>query len=236
MNEIKPIETIYNGYRFRSRLEARWAVFFDDMGIKYEYEHEGFEINGEKYLPDFLLPEINAIVEIKGIDALNISVSDENDGLYFQDGREKAEKYAHIAVGLYQNCTYIILQGDPIDVFASNSVGNGHGDIFFAGTCIGYLISQDQPDFTANCGGETVVCKDCKKQKDFPVHSSFLGFTKTECLIVNDCGDWFPKDYEHFRIVTPSGENQDENAEWLSKNIKAATKARQARFEHGECG
>ena len=26
---IKPIETKYNGYRFRSRLEARWAVFFD---------------------------------------------------------------------------------------------------------------------------------------------------------------------------------------------------------------
>lgn len=27
-NSIKPIETIYNGYHFRSRLEARWAVFF----------------------------------------------------------------------------------------------------------------------------------------------------------------------------------------------------------------
>ena len=27
--EIKPIETHYKGYRFRSRLEARWAVFFD---------------------------------------------------------------------------------------------------------------------------------------------------------------------------------------------------------------
>jgi hypothetical protein len=33
---IKTIETIYNGYRFRSRLEARWAVFFDAMGIKYD--------------------------------------------------------------------------------------------------------------------------------------------------------------------------------------------------------
>ena len=44
MNEIKAIETEYNGYRFRSRLEARWAVFFDAMGIKYEYEPEGFEL------------------------------------------------------------------------------------------------------------------------------------------------------------------------------------------------
>ena len=56
MSEIKPIETVYNGYRFRSRLEARWAVFFDAMGIKYEYEPEGFEFDdGTKYLPDFLL-------------------------------------------------------------------------------------------------------------------------------------------------------------------------------------
>ena len=42
--EIKPIETVYNGYRFRSRLEARWAVFFDTLGIEYEYEKEGYEI------------------------------------------------------------------------------------------------------------------------------------------------------------------------------------------------
>lgn len=70
--EIKPIETIYNGYRFRSRLEARWAVFFDAMGIKYEYEHEGYEIKFEdapiRYLPDFWLPEWGLHAEVKGCD------------------------------------------------------------------------------------------------------------------------------------------------------------------------
>lgn len=51
---MKPIETIYNGYRFRSRLEARWAVFFDTLGVDYEYEPEGFNLgNGVYYLPDF---------------------------------------------------------------------------------------------------------------------------------------------------------------------------------------
>lgn len=51
---MKPIETIYNGYRFRSRLEARWAVFFDALGVDYEYEPEGFQLdNGMYYLPDF---------------------------------------------------------------------------------------------------------------------------------------------------------------------------------------
>lgn len=56
MTEIKPIETIYNGYRFRSRLEARWAVFFDAIGADWEYEPEGFVLeNGMYYLPDFLI-------------------------------------------------------------------------------------------------------------------------------------------------------------------------------------
>ena len=63
---IKPIETIYNGYKFRSRLEARWAVFFDAAGIRYEYEPEGFKTkNGLCYLPDFYLPDENIYVEVK---------------------------------------------------------------------------------------------------------------------------------------------------------------------------
>lgn len=51
---MKPIETKYKGYSFRSRLEARWAVFFDALNLKWEYEPEGFEMSdGTKYLPDF---------------------------------------------------------------------------------------------------------------------------------------------------------------------------------------
>lgn len=66
---IKPIETIYKGYRFRSRLEARWAVFFDACGIAYEYEPEGFTLDdGTNYLPDFYLPEFELYVEIKPFD------------------------------------------------------------------------------------------------------------------------------------------------------------------------
>ena len=54
MGQIRAIETEYDGYRFRSRLEARWAVFFDALGVDYEYEPEGFELpSGKRYLPDF---------------------------------------------------------------------------------------------------------------------------------------------------------------------------------------
>jgi hypothetical protein len=64
---IEAIETKYNGHRFRSRVEARWAVFLDEAGISYEYEKEGFVLeDGTKYLPDFWLPDIGMWLEIKG--------------------------------------------------------------------------------------------------------------------------------------------------------------------------
>lgn len=63
---IKAIETVYNGYRFRSRLEARWAVFFDRLGVQYVYEHQGYDLgHGVWYLPDFYMPTWDKYVEIK---------------------------------------------------------------------------------------------------------------------------------------------------------------------------
>jgi hypothetical protein len=62
---IGAIETKYAGCKFRSRLEARWAVFFDSIGIKWQYEPQGFETGGFKYLPDFRLPGIGW-AEVKG--------------------------------------------------------------------------------------------------------------------------------------------------------------------------
>lgn len=53
----KAIETEYKGYRFRSRLEARWAVFLDALGLQWEYEKEGYDLGKlGYYLPDFWLP------------------------------------------------------------------------------------------------------------------------------------------------------------------------------------
>lgn len=51
--------TNYNGYHFRSRLEARWAVFFEAMSIQYRYEYEDFMLpGGTRYLPDFYFPQL----------------------------------------------------------------------------------------------------------------------------------------------------------------------------------
>lgn len=67
---ITPIETHYAGYRFRSRLEARWAVFFDYLNIPWDYEPQGYLIDGKPYLPDFLLyPNTDRAFwfEVKGV-------------------------------------------------------------------------------------------------------------------------------------------------------------------------
>ena len=65
---IKAIQTTYNGIRFRSRTEARWAVFMDAAGIPYAYEAEGFYFqDGTTYLPDFWLPDQRTFLECKGV-------------------------------------------------------------------------------------------------------------------------------------------------------------------------
>lgn len=65
-----PIETVYKGYRFRSRLEARWAVFFDVLRWTWEYEREGYDLGlAGWYLPDFWVkPQEEACwIEIKPV-------------------------------------------------------------------------------------------------------------------------------------------------------------------------
>ena len=64
---LRAIETHYKGYRFRSRLESRWAVFLDALGVLWSYEAEGYELGAAgRYLPDFWLPAIGCWLEIKG--------------------------------------------------------------------------------------------------------------------------------------------------------------------------
>lgn len=65
--EIAAKETVVDGIRYRSRTEARWAIFFLNLGIEFHYEPERIELSsGESYLPDFILPEFRAFFEVKG--------------------------------------------------------------------------------------------------------------------------------------------------------------------------
>ena len=86
---MKAIETAYRGYRFRSRLEARWAVFFDAIGVRWEYEKEGYDLDGVYYLPDFYLPEWDCWIEIKGEDPISEKWWTYNDPRLIKFSEEK---------------------------------------------------------------------------------------------------------------------------------------------------
>lgn len=73
---IHSYATSYAGSRFRSRLEARWAAFFDLIGWRWTYE----PFDTEGYVPDFLIHgEGPVLVEIGPCEFLS-------------DFSEKAEK------------------------------------------------------------------------------------------------------------------------------------------------
>lgn len=63
---IPAITTVWKGIKYRSRTEARWAVFFQELNITARYEEERFKLsNGINYLPDFYLPELDVYLEVK---------------------------------------------------------------------------------------------------------------------------------------------------------------------------
>lgn len=74
MKELIPIDTEYKGLYFRSRLEARWAVFFDAIKWKWEYEFQDYVLPSGRYLPDFYFPDINCYGEVKPFELTNIEL------------------------------------------------------------------------------------------------------------------------------------------------------------------
>lgn len=238
MPEIKAIETIYKGYRFRSRLEARWAVFFDELGIKWEYEPEGFELeDGTMYLPDFYLTDIDAYIEIKSIGALKISLGD--DEISFDNGREEAHKYAVASRSISKEHIYIIMCGDPYDVFCKSIGGNGDSYMFLMCNCYGSIILQTDKDFTCSDGRK---CCDCKYKDDtFMCEYPVLGFSSSSIIIADsfDSMRFAPTKESKIDMIITGDEMFYSMGEYKTKEslvlcIRAAMKSRQSRFEHGE--
>ncbi len=132
---MKAIQTEYKGYLFRSRLEARWAVFFDACGVRWEYEPEGYDLgDGIYYLPDFLLHGVDGrdggdlYVEVKG----NMTPADAEKILRFVERGGREGKY-----GKYKNATLVVGNipegetADEIDWYVSDHAYHGPAPYLF---------------------------------------------------------------------------------------------------------
>lgn len=62
---IKAIKTDYSGVTFKSKTEAIFARMLDQMGYKWEYEPEFYQVGS--YVPDFWVgaPLMSCVVELK---------------------------------------------------------------------------------------------------------------------------------------------------------------------------
>lgn len=91
---MKAIPQEHNGILYRSRTEARWGEFWSLVGVKFEYEPEGFDLCGEWYVPDFFV-----------------------EGIYFEIKPPKAptgrEEFVAEALAKDQDSIVVIASGNP---------------------------------------------------------------------------------------------------------------------------
>lgn len=211
--KYKAIETIHSGYRFRSRLEARWSIFLETLGIEYRYEPEGFELpDGTWYLPDFYLPQFEIWVEIKP----DIPTTKE---------REKAIQLCiatQNAVALFAGDVWHDVKGftfSPINNFANDKIFMNNILNIFAGIDICWLSTSEciiaDGSFIAGINTERGFCWS---------RADWGQCSECNSIIITGFG---PARLSSCPCEGPTGfENGNEAPDLL----KAYTAARQARF------
>ena len=168
---LKAIETVYGGCRFRSRLEARWAVFFDHLEIEWVYEKEGFDLEEHGwYLPDFWLPKVS----LRG-DLESIGIWAEVKPVYPPE--EETLKFYELARGTGNGL--VLLCGEKVD---SGGTGGGHYE--FSGgwdNCMVFMrcknpkcghIKVEYPEYwnCPKCGASTSV----SEESDDPIEHAVI--------------------------------------------------------------
>lgn len=213
---IKPIQTRYNNYRFRSRLEARWAYFFDLLKLNWVYEPEGFVLpGGAHYLPDFLVVSPQGIKQWYEIKPEHIT-SDEKFDLFEKALADEYSRACEVDEVNQKPFHAALLSGDPLEWYERQTSRLGTG-----GVCprCGALHNEfDYGDPNVTPIDVCVGCWPCDMTTPFGYgHEPEPGvFAPTE-------------PYKGFLIVT--------RKDWVKTRntiLEAARKARSARFEHGE--
>lgn len=219
---MKAIETYAFGHRFRSRLEARWATFFEALGIEYEYEHEGFRFeDGTQYLPDFYLPEQKAWFEVKGGE---ISDKDAHKvtQLAFESAPDRQEVYVFGDIPRVEFSVALAEEGKYPYQFITKPLGQHY---------MAWPNGNEEEMAIFDCMWH--ICPWCHKKRpaslDMGLPCQCHGTVYAQIPEATDNGDrdaWFWWGSQVTQLM-----RQTTNHPYLMKAYLAAT---QARFEHGE--
>lgn len=228
---IRAIETRYGGYRFRSRLEARWAVFFDALDLKWEYEPEGFVTSAGPYLPDFRVwtPQGEPVwYEVK---PEHVRVSEKFSAFHQMTYDSFMSIPAEHRAGLCPD-RVSLLSGDPPAMLTSGKVTlcPRCGHIKRGAPARAYTIRLDGYGLRAGERVLMVYCSHCfletqNAQRDHETTNPYL-----------------PDILEPFGVGVQKRSYRTSNG-WVQGHrdmafhvMEAAYAARAARFEHGERG
>ena len=147
MSALKAIDTPYQGHLFRSRLEARWAVFFDALGLEWEYESEGYDLDGIWYLPDFKVktPQGSDIwIEVKPADV----IKDPKFSAFEAAVQKATDDWARV----------YLVSGSPLQMLKRDSTVHcprcgGYVEAASRSSCFGRVYCGPC-DFETPCGGD----------------------------------------------------------------------------------
>ncbi|MFD8471913.1 hypothetical protein ACFV2E_07615 [Streptomyces globisporus] len=122
-------DTPYAGHQFRTRLEARWAVFFDTLQVRWQYEPQAFDLaplpdntlHLGTYLPTFWLPAQKAWFAVTRDEP-----ADEGWQRFFRFA-ELLDQRAFLAVGELPDPRTIEESGHPYEGdFEIHTMGDHH--------------------------------------------------------------------------------------------------------------
>ena len=82
---MEAIKTKFKGIEYRSKLEARWAVFFDNYGLRFEYEPTTFRLKSGLYAPDFYLTDLACYAEVKPLISLEAFLNTYEKHVFYEN-------------------------------------------------------------------------------------------------------------------------------------------------------
>lgn len=160
-NARRGIPTMHAHTRFRSRLEARWAAFFDAIGWRWEYEP--FDLDG--YVPDFvLLGSAPVLVEVKPVTSF---VEAER----IAEGLQRFGEYESLVIGCTPFLTYDGLDdvvgavGQDYGTFVAVGVEPGPVDVVYAPAAWAACWTCERLSVVHLCGGWVSHPTGCEHRK-----------------------------------------------------------------------